>query len=57
MNFTFPARKVASGCYDVTVKLDGEQLTIVRTDKRSRKDAIHEAKLVAEAYGYIDGVN
>lgn len=52
MRFTFKAAKLATGSVKVTVKLNGEE--ILTRIGSTRSEALHQARIDAEAYGFID---
>jgi hypothetical protein len=52
MKFTFKATKLSTGSVQVTVKLNGEQ--ILTRIGATRSEALHQARIDAEAYGFID---
>ena len=52
--FTFKTTKQPSGSYWTVVRRNGEEL-FTRIGS-TRKDALAQAKLDAEAYGWIDGI-
>lgn len=52
MKFTFKATKLSTGSFQVTVKLKGE--TLITRIAATRSEALHQARIDAEAYGFID---
>lgn len=55
MRFTFKAIKAAGGGYIVYVRRDGKLIAEV-TNRGTRAEAVHAARIEAENYGYVDGV-
>jgi len=56
MKFTFPTRKDKSlgrPGWHVEIKRDGQQVCEVWCSG-TKSEALHEARVAAEAYGYID---
>jgi hypothetical protein len=54
MKFTFTARKEANG-YNVTIKRNGVAVATVWS-AGTKSEAMHEARVDAENYGFIDGL-